>query len=294
MSKSDSLIESKSLRESVIDRTDVLDKVKALTMLPDDLNVSIEQSAEYYGVGKEAVNSLIKDNREELESDGLKVLKGDELMSLKDMGVIGKNSSSFTIIPRRAILRIGMLLRDSLVARTVRDLLLNIEVERKNVLTKPRTTSRVKPAIKDAFDTAEYLTEKLGIKIGIAQAACIRAVEKNSGLDLAEIAKCLPSAEHEIGYLNATQIGDRLGVNAAQANKMLLAKGLQEQQVDAKGKKNWRITEAGKQYGEEFPFVRNGHSDYQIRWNETVMKALEKLTEKSLSDAQLTPASGEE
>ncbi|MHB1651631.1 MAG: BRO-N domain-containing protein [Desulfitobacteriaceae bacterium] len=141
----------------------------------------------------------------------------------------------------------------------------------------PRTISRVKPAIKDAFDTAEYLTEKLGIKIGIAQAACIRAVEKNSGLDLAEIAKCLPAAEHEPGYLNATQIGGRLGVNAAQANKILLTKGLQEQQVDVKGNKKWRITDVGKQYGEEFPYVRNGHSDYQIRWSEVVMGALEEL-----------------
>jgi len=143
-------------------------------------------------------------------------------------------------------------------------------------LPKPRTSSRVKPAIKDAFDTAEYLKEKLGISIGIAQAACIRAVEKNSGLDLQEIAKCLPAAEHETGFLNPTEIGKRLGVSAVSANKALLAKGLQEQQVDAKGNKDWRITEVGKPYGEEFPYVKNGHSGYQIPWNESVVGALEE------------------
>ncbi|MEV2886637.1 hypothetical protein ABNE25_21355, partial [Paenibacillus larvae] len=117
MINSSALIESKTLRESVIDRTEVLDKVKKLSMLPDDVNISVEMAAKYYEVGKETINSVIKVNRNELESDGLKVLTGAELMSLKDMGVIGKNTASFTIIPRRAVLRIGMLLRDSQVAR---------------------------------------------------------------------------------------------------------------------------------------------------------------------------------
>ncbi|BFH10572.1 hypothetical protein M5X00_03085 [Paenibacillus alvei] len=121
------LIESKTLRESVIDRTDVLDKVKKLAMLPDDMNVSIDMAAEYYEVGKEAINSCIKDNRSELESDGLRVLMGNELKSYKDMGLIGKTASAFTVIPRRAVLRIGMLLRDSIIAQTVRSYLLDAE-----------------------------------------------------------------------------------------------------------------------------------------------------------------------
>ncbi|MEV3675170.1 hypothetical protein ABNB72_17675 [Paenibacillus larvae] len=131
MINSSALIESKTLRESVIDRTEVLDKVKKLSMLPDDVNISVEMAAKYYEVGKETINSVIKVNRNELESDGLKVLTGAELMSLKDMAVIGKNTASFTIIPRRAVLRIGMLLRDSQVARSVRDHLLNVEAEHK-------------------------------------------------------------------------------------------------------------------------------------------------------------------
>ncbi|MEV2286397.1 hypothetical protein ABNC10_16470 [Paenibacillus larvae] len=131
MINSSALIESKSLRESVIDRTEVLDKVKKLSMLPDDVNASMELVAEFYEVPKQTVNSLIHDNREELESDGLKVLTGGELNSFKELGVIGKNTSAFTIIPRRAVLRIGMLLRDSQVARSVRDHLLNVEAEHK-------------------------------------------------------------------------------------------------------------------------------------------------------------------
>lgn len=134
MGKSDALIESKSLRESVIDRTDVLDKVKKLLMLPDNLHISVEMAAEYYEVGIRAITSLIHDNRDELKSDGLRIIRGNELISLKEMGIVGKNTAGFTIIPRRAVLRIGMLLRDSEVAKTVRDYLLNVEeVARKEI-----------------------------------------------------------------------------------------------------------------------------------------------------------------
>lgn len=159
---------------------------------------------------------------------------------------------------------------------------------------KPRTTSRVKPAIKDALDAADYLADRLGIKPGIAQAACIRAVEKNSGLDLSEISKCLPPAEHETGFLNATELGKHLKISAVSVNKLLASKGLQEQQVDAKGNKDWRLTENGKQHGEEFPYVRNSHSGYQIKWNESVMGVLgEKGEPESDNAAESGEASNE-
>ncbi|MDT2275117.1 hypothetical protein P7H20_10160 [Paenibacillus larvae] len=131
MINSSALIESKTLRESVIDRTEVLDKVKKLSMLPDDVHTSMELVAEFYEVPKQTIKSLIRNNREELDSDGLRVLIGDELGSIKELANIGNKVRSFTIIPRRAVLRIGMLLRDSQVARSVRDHLLNVEAEHK-------------------------------------------------------------------------------------------------------------------------------------------------------------------
>lgn len=137
MINSSALIESKSLRESVIDRTEVLDKVKKLSMLPDDLHISIEMAANYYEVGGKAIESLIYDNNEELKTDGLQVLKGDRLSSFKKESGIKSRAGAFTIIPRRAVLRIGMLLRDSPVARSVRDHLLNVEAERKSSYDDP-------------------------------------------------------------------------------------------------------------------------------------------------------------
>ena len=53
---------------------------------------------------------------------------------------------------------------------------------------------------------------------------------------------------------------------------MLEKAGLQYR--DDSPKKNWRIANKGKQYGEEMPFTRNGHTDYQLRWHEKVVDVL--------------------
>ena len=127
MSKIDALLESKSLRDEYANRTEILNKVKALVLLPDDVNATTEMATNYYEVSLKALEALIQDHREELESDGLRVLRGNELTYFKQVGAISKNSAALTIIPRRAILRIGMLLRDSEVAKAVRTALLNIE-----------------------------------------------------------------------------------------------------------------------------------------------------------------------
>ncbi|MFD1126647.1 ORF6C domain-containing protein [Paenibacillus provencensis] len=127
MNNSELLIESKTLRESVIERIEVLDKVKKLIMLPDDINTTIELAADFYEVDAEIIKKTIQRNKEELLTDGLQVIKGKELRDLKSMSAIPKNTPSLTLIPRRALLRIGMLLQDSSVAIEVRTQLLDQE-----------------------------------------------------------------------------------------------------------------------------------------------------------------------
>lgn len=131
--------EDRVIRERFISKTEVLDKVKILSFLPDGEHVTVRAISEFYEVGIEAIQSIIKNHRNELESDNMKTFKGKELkdfaMSLKN---IAKNDSDFainnkvrhlTVFNRRCILRIGMLLRDSEIAKQVRTYLLNIEEE---------------------------------------------------------------------------------------------------------------------------------------------------------------------
>lgn len=117
---------------------------------------------------------------------------------------------------------------------------------------------------------AEDIQSIFAVKRGIALSQAIDLVGNSCNLNFNSLKQLLPSAEHETGYLNPTQIGERLGgLSAKVVNKMLAEAGLQYRDG-----KDWRLTDAGKVYGEEMPYTRNGHSGYQILWNETVIDVL--------------------
>ncbi|MGW3725625.1 restriction endonuclease [Streptomyces sp. NPDC000851] len=121
------LLESKSLRSSVLERTDVLDRVKALSLLPDGMHVTTAMVAAYFNVTVEAIRALVHDHRAELEPSGYRVLTGQELSDFKQLSGIQSRTRSLALFSRRAVLNVAMLLRDSEVARQVRVYLLDME-----------------------------------------------------------------------------------------------------------------------------------------------------------------------
>ena len=131
------LVENKQARDKVLanERSlQVLDKVKELVCLGKDRVVLTWQVAEYFEVPETNIKGIIEDHSEELESDGMKVLEKEKLKQFKGEALKGtdlyekhKYAHKLRLFTRRAVLRIGMLLRDSEVAKTVRDYLLNIE-----------------------------------------------------------------------------------------------------------------------------------------------------------------------
>lgn len=137
--KSDVLIESKSLRETVIDRIDVLEKVKRLELMSDDIHVTVEMAANYYEVNHEVIRQIAVRRKDELETDGMKTLRGKELSDIKSLCGLSPNIGKLMVFPRRAILRIGMLLQDSEIAKAIRTRLLDIEQEKQinNVVQIP-------------------------------------------------------------------------------------------------------------------------------------------------------------
>jgi phage antirepressor YoqD-like protein len=121
------LVESREARDRNITRTEVLDKVKALTMLPGDTYVTGEMVASYYEVDVEVIRKLAQRAADELSSDGYRLVEGQELLDIKSSSGIGSRARVLSLFPRRAVLRVGMLLRDSDVAHAVRDHLLDAE-----------------------------------------------------------------------------------------------------------------------------------------------------------------------
>ena len=130
------LIESRSLRSGMGHKVEVLDKVKALALSADGIHATTQDVAEYFEVGDQAVYNLLSRHREELESNGLRVLRGAELreyLKLK-LSVTSETAESYpqrrphlAVYTRRTVLNVAMLLRDSDVARRVRAYLLDVE-----------------------------------------------------------------------------------------------------------------------------------------------------------------------
>lgn len=140
------LIEKKNLRDEYIDKIEVLDKVKTLLLLPDIQLATTQQVADFYEVSERWIKMLLETNRDELVLDGYRVWKSKDFISEEKFPnkKVTINRGSFNVkfsdgtvekfaprgvalFPRRAILRIGMLLRDSKIAKEVRTQLLNIE-----------------------------------------------------------------------------------------------------------------------------------------------------------------------
>lgn len=124
----------------------MLERMKGLLLLPTLKMATTQQVADFYEVEKQVVLSLIHDNREEIIHDGYVTLKGKEIAnSLKDYTdvitvtgglVISGNKIAYGkngLFPKRAILRVGMLLRDSEVAKEVRKQLLPTATQPKMV-----------------------------------------------------------------------------------------------------------------------------------------------------------------
>ncbi|PGS91872.1 hypothetical protein [Bacillus cereus] len=119
-------------RQEYIHRIDVLNKVGQLLLLEGLQIATTKQVAQFYKVSPEAIRQVINRHGDELQSDGMYLEKYSEIkdkvtlhrVTLLENGVSYRGTNVF---PKRAILRIGMLLRDSEIAKQVRTQLLNIE-----------------------------------------------------------------------------------------------------------------------------------------------------------------------
>ena len=112
-----------------------------------------------------------------------------------------------------------------------------------------------------------------GVKCGIAMAATLTCIQENTGLATESLRRALPATEEPICSLNATGLGQLLGMKAKDTNQHLAACGLQIR--NQRGE--WELTDAGRPWGEALPYCRQGHSGYQILWNSAVVDVVREL-----------------
>lgn len=164
--------ESKTLRNETLDSIsyDFLDKLKVIPYLTEDMVVTTQQVSNYYDCSLDSIKTIIKRNRDEFESDGMIILTGKELDDFKERILQGSNepdkisskTRSLTILTKRSLLRIGMLMTSNLMATKIRNYLLNIEekteIDRKSwaiqrevgIIERKRMTSAISKYIPES------------------------------------------------------------------------------------------------------------------------------------------------
>lgn len=165
----------------LIARTEVLDKVKKLLLIPEMNCMTIRQVADYYEVDIDTLKKCCKRNKDEIILDGVvtktprvfkDLLKGQDVPLVQNQTnlVIQIDDNTRLEIPnrgikcfsKRAVLRIGMLLRDSKIAQEVRTQLLNIvehtAEEKPELLTQDiDDEEKLQAAIGKAFATGDIM-----------------------------------------------------------------------------------------------------------------------------------------
>lgn len=130
----EAFLESRSIRDQRIaempnaQAQEILNRAKALlfSVWQGQGIATTDRVAEFYQVDVEAVQKVIQRNRDELAVDGLRVLRGKDLKDVMDIMSISSRTPNLTVWTPRAALRLGMLLRDSAVAKQIRSLLIEM------------------------------------------------------------------------------------------------------------------------------------------------------------------------
>lgn len=268
------LIESKELREQFRDRVEVLNKVKALLLMPNTEFATTEQVASYYGVEKKTIQKLVERNREEIVSDGLEVKSYKEiteLLNTDNMSALKIPPKGSTIFPPRAILRVGMLLRDSEVAKEVRTQLLN---------TIEHTTDEAKMIEIDQ-------EKQLYMDIMFAKDEPTRAIAINQLLTYQERYKAkalyVDKAMSSPSGITTTTIAKELGFASARKLNGILS-DLNIQYKDNKGQ--WHLYSKYSEMGYTLPYTYmddKGITHHSTNWSESGKKFIyDLLTEQGI------------
>lgn len=140
------LLESLSLRQQLCTdkNTSILGKVGHLVFLSGTTFCTVQALSLFYQVELNTLQQVVKRHRSELEQDGYKLFSKNELQNVHAVQFDFKiPNRGLALFPRRAILRLGMLLRDSSIAKQVRSYLLNIEEQSQHTTFPEETLNQI-------------------------------------------------------------------------------------------------------------------------------------------------------
>ena len=104
-------------------------------------------------------------------------------------------------------------------------------------------------------------------------------MEKSYEIDLGDVKKLLPPVEtQETKLLTPTEIANNLKQNSQIDHTLITPRKINSylnlMELQVKTETGWELTETGKQYGFMYPYERNGHSGFQLKWKPEVVNMI--------------------
>lgn len=113
-----------------------------------------------------------------------------------------------------------------------------------------------------------------GVHADSVAAVQIDAIGREFDVNTEQYRLAMPSRNEGPGKLNPTQLGALVKISAREANRRLLAAGLQSKNEAG----DWMLTEVGTKHGEAQPFFRNGHKGFDLRWKPETADVIKDAT----------------
>ncbi|BAY29188.1 hypothetical protein NIES2107_10290 [Nostoc carneum NIES-2107] len=124
---------------------DILNKVKQVffAVWQNSGWLTSKQVAEFYEVSEDTIDTNFKRHRDEFVSDGVKLIRGKTLHEVRFIMNLTSSIPSVNLFPPRAVMRMGFILRDSEVAKQVRNTTLDLIEKIPSLLPSDKSISKL-------------------------------------------------------------------------------------------------------------------------------------------------------
>ena len=267
------LIGSKEDRQYVMEQNnvgeiDLIDMLKKFGNVADYMTESMV--AKFYRIGEKAIDSIANRNKEELETYGYRAYKKSEVLNLQIEGLENIPNRGLRLYPIKAVILIGMMLTESVVAVKLRRDIMNKIFNPKDDLEQ--RMERMENAVFKFEKMMEQLIEMNKNLITVAT----RNMEAFKEAPKVEMPKV--KARYTV-----TPIAKPFGLTGAKANEKLAKNGI----ISKGDKGGWILNEKYEEAGWGITCDAGQHNGPFVRYTEKGKQATTKILNRSSNQEQI-------
>ena len=267
------LIGSKEDRQYVMEQNNVgeinlIDMLKKFGEVTDYMTEPMV--ANFYGVNDRTINHIGSRNKEELEKYGYKIYKKTEIEKIQNGFLENIPNRGLRLYPIKAVILIGMMLTESVVAAKLRRDIMNKIFNPKDDLEQ-----RMERMENTVFKFEKMMEQLIEMNKNLITVAT-RNMEAFKEAPKVEMPKV--KARYTI-----TPIAKPLGIKAADANKTLAKNGI----ISKGDKGGWILNEKYEEAGWGITCDAGQHNGPFVRYTEKGKQATTKILSRSSNQEQI-------